>query len=102
MGTKLELVKGDMFEGPSDLIVVPCSTRPTITPYVEDRLRAFRLPIPAKRMSAGDVIFCRLEDASQVAPMVAYTASVGGRAREDAAPIEAIGRALGTFTTENG
>ncbi len=90
-----------MFEGPSDLIVVPCSTVPTVSYFVADRLRAFGLPIPTKRMAPGEVVFRRLESAGQVAPVAAYAASVVPRTREDAVPIEAIGRALGSFAAEN-
>lgn len=89
-----------MFEGPSDLIVVPCSTVPSITPFVADRLRAFGLPRPTKRMAPGEVVFHPLDRAGQVAPMAAYAASVA-RPRGDAGPIETIGRALGTFAAEN-
>lgn len=101
MSGKLELVKGDMFEGPSDLVVVPCSRRPTITPFVADRLKAFGLPIPEKHMNAGEVIFCHLNTAGNIAQVVAYAASVGGRRQDDARPIEAIGRTLGSFASEN-
>lgn len=101
MGAKLELVRGDMFEGPSDLLVVPCSTVPTVSYFVADRLRAFGLPIPTKSMAPGEVVFHRLESAGQVAPVAAYAASVVPRTREEAGSIEAIGRALGSFTAEN-
>jgi TIR domain len=89
-----------MFEGPSDLIVVPCSTVPTVSYFVADRLRAFGLPIPKERMAPGEVVFHRLEKAGQVAPIAAYAASVVPRTQEDAGPIEAIGRALGRFAAE--
>ena len=101
MGAKLELIKGDMFEGPSDMIVVPCSTLPSITPFVADRLRAFGLPRPTKRMVPGEVVFHQLDRAGQVAPMAAFAASVIPEARGDAKPIETIGRALGAFAAEN-
>jgi hypothetical protein len=90
-----------MFEGPSDLIVVPCSTVPTVSYFVADRLGAFNLPIPTKSMAPGEVVFHRLESAGQVAPVAAYAASVVPRTREDAGTIEAIGRALGSFAAEN-
>jgi hypothetical protein len=101
LGAKLELVKGDMFEGPSDLIVIPCSTVPTITRYVADRLRAFGLPRPPGPMTPGQVAFLELKGASQVAPRAAYAASVVPRIKGDARPIEAIGRELGRFSAEH-
>ena len=90
-----------MFEGPSDLIVIPCSTVPTISRYVADRLRAFGLPRPSERMVPGEVIFRELKGASQVAPTAAYAASVVPRTKGDAGPIEAIGRELGRFSAEH-
>jgi hypothetical protein len=52
-------------------------------------------------MAPGEVVFRRLESAGQVAPVAAYAASVVPRTREDAGPLEAIGRALGSFAAEN-
>ncbi len=100
MRAQLEIVKGDMFEGPSDLIVIPCSRVPTITWFVEERLRSFRIPRPQVRMQMGDVVFEDLQHASNIAQVAAYAASAarGGVSSE---AIERIGRTLGSYCTEN-
>lgn len=100
MRAQLEIVKGDMFEGPSDLVVIPCSRVPTITWFVEERLRLFRIPRPQIRMQMGDVVFEDLQHASNIAQVAAYAASAarGGVSLE---AIERIGRTLGSYCAEN-
>lgn len=95
----VEIKLGDMFDGPSDLVVVPCSTVPTITPFVEKRLAAFRIPRPVGRMRLGEVRFEPLVGAEQVAAHIAFAASVEGY-RSTEKSIEEIGEALGRFACE--
>jgi TIR domain len=101
MGTQIEIVRGDMFEGPSDLVVIPCSTVPTITWFVADHLRSFRIPEPQDRMKPGDVIFADLRRANNVAQVAAYAASVGPRSTSSSRMIERIGQALGSYAADN-
>ena len=100
IGPRFELVHGDMLEGPSDLVVIPCSTVPTITQFVRDRLRAVSIPIPQQRMALGQVEFLSLVAASNIAPMAAYAASVSGHSSTPDA-IALIGRALGQFVSKH-
>jgi hypothetical protein len=76
MSGRVEVVCGDIFEGPSDLLVIPCSTGPTIAEFVRTRLSQFQIPAPTARMEPGEVRFVDLDGASQLAPCAAYAASV--------------------------
>jgi TIR domain len=99
MSAQLEVVKGDMFEGSSDLVVIPCSRVPTITRAVEDRLQFFKIPRPQTRMEMGDVVFEDLGHASSIAQVAAYAASAA-RAGVNAEAVERIGRTLGSYCSE--
>jgi hypothetical protein len=111
MAATVRILKGDMFEGPSDLIVLPCSTIPTVTPFVRDRLEEFDIPTPQGRMDLGEVRFVELQDAQQLAGLAAFAASVesvhvdGGTAVEtlgaEIGAIEAIGKRLGAYARRN-
>src|SRR5215467_3773948 len=76
MKAQVELIKGDMFEGPSDLMVIPCSTVPTITWFVAEHLRSFGIPKPRDQMDLGDVAFVDLRRANNIAQVAAMAASV--------------------------
>ncbi|MEO1060514.1 MAG: TIR domain-containing protein [Actinomycetota bacterium] len=97
----VQLVLGDMFEGPTDLMVVPCSTIPTVTPIVQDRLRNFALPEPTDRMELGAVEIRRLGESEQsIAQSVAFAASVRAGRGSSPEAIRSIGAALGVATME--
>jgi hypothetical protein len=87
-----------MFDGPSDLIVLPCSTAGTITPFVRERLIHHRIPYPKPGMRLGDVHILPFEGGENIAQFVAYAASVevGNRSEENA--IRRIGVQLGENT----
>ena len=76
MTAQIELIKGDMFDGPSDLVVIPCSTIPTITWFVAEHLRSFGIPEPREEMELGDVAFVDLRRANNIAQVAAMAASV--------------------------
>jgi len=100
-GAQIELVRGDMFDGPSDLIVIPCSTAPSITWFVMEHLRSFGIPGPQVKMEPGDVIFIDLRRASNIAQVAAYAASVRGERGSSSDAIEQIGRKLGAYAADN-
>jgi hypothetical protein len=100
MGAQIELIKGNMFDGPTDLVVIPCSTVPTITWFVADHLRSFNIPSPPKRMGLGEVAFTELRRASNIAQVAAYAASVKHNTTTLEA-IERIGRSLGSYCAAN-
>src|SRR5215470_4884703 len=100
MGGQIELIKGNMFDGPTDLVVIPCSTVPTITWFVAEHLRSFNIPSPARRMALGEVVFTELRRANNIAQVAAYAASVR-RGSTSSEVIGQIGRTLGSYCAEN-
>ena len=100
MGARLQLIYGDMFDGPTDLIVLPCSTAGTVTETVRRRLRAFAIPNP-RRMKLGDVEFQQAsKPLQQLASFFAFAASVEGYTSSlDSA--QQIGHHLGSFAALN-
>ena len=95
----MRLVHGDLFDGPADLIVLPCSTAGTVTEQVRRRLQQFFLPPAPARMELGEVDIQPLADAEQLAQYVAFAASVAGM-RSDTGAIARIGEALGRATKD--
>jgi TIR domain len=91
---------GNLFDGPSDLIVLPCSTSGTITGFVARELAKHSIPYPGEGMSLGDVEFLPFEGGENIAQYVAFAASVK-HSQSTPSAIEAIGRKLGDFTKEN-
>jgi hypothetical protein len=101
MGATLQLVHGDMFDGPTDLIVLPCATVGSVTEMVRQRLRAFEIPNPPRRMRLGDIeIRPPTQSLRQLASFLAFAASVQGYTSNLEA-IGRIGRQLGKFAADN-
>jgi hypothetical protein len=100
MAGHAELVLGDMFEGPSDLMVLPCSTAGTITDFVKQRLKMFNLPYPKAHMNLGSVDIVSPKESQQLAAYIAYAVSVKGfHSTLDA--IRNISEKLGEFAQAN-
>lgn len=99
MAARVQLRRGDMFNGPSDLIVLPCSTIPTITELVRKRLRHFRIEGPERAMQLGEVEFKPFEGNENIAGFVAFAASVEAGYSSEPEAIERIGREVGRFST---
>ena len=97
MEPTVKLRLGDLFDGPSDLIVLPCSTAGTITGFVARSLVHYSIPHPQEGMRLGEVEILPFEGADDIAQYVAFAASVKGNSSTPAA-IESIGRELGLFT----
>lgn len=95
----VQLKLGDMFDGPSDLIVLPCSTGGTITEFVRQRLIHHRIPYPKPGMKLGDVSVMPFHGGENIAQFVAYAASVERNSSSKAA-IHRIGEQLGAATNE--
>jgi len=100
MTRNVKLRLGNLFDGPADLIVLPCSTAGTITGFVARNLVNYRIPHPRVGMRLGTVEFMPCEGAENIAQFVAFAASV---ARNDSTPqaIHDIGRLIGAFTLEH-
>jgi TIR domain len=95
----VQLKLGDIFDGPSDLIVLPCSTGGTITQFVRQRLIHHRIPYPQPGMKLGDVSVMPFQGGENIAQFVAYAASVEGNSSSKAT-IRRIGEQLGAATHE--
>lgn len=96
----VQLEVGDIFNGPSDLIVLPCSTGGMITGFVRSRLEEFDIKYPSGRIAFGDVEFFPLSGAENIASYGAFAASVKSmESSEDS--IERIGKKIGSFASEN-
>jgi hypothetical protein len=93
----VQLRLGDMFDCPSDLIVLPCSTAGTTSSFVFQKLLRHGIPAPRPGMRLGDVHVMQLKASGNIAPYVAYAASVGGPC-SDASAIRRIGARLGEYT----
>jgi hypothetical protein len=96
----VRLKLGDLFDGPADLIVLPCSTSGKITRFVANRLLEYTIPRPKRRMNLGEVDIMPFSGAENIAQYVAYAASVLSMTSKSDA-IYKIGLALGQFSLKN-
>ncbi len=100
MGGIVKLRLGDLFDGPSDLVVLPCSTIGTVTGFVARSLAHYALPHPRDRMEHGEVEIMPFEGGENIAQFVAFAASVLAPGSSTPDAIRSIGRTLGQFTTQ--
>jgi hypothetical protein len=99
MGATIQLRQGDMFAQPADLIIIPCSTGPTIAGGVAERLVDFDISPPRSPMNLGDVKFNLFDGASSIATYVGYAASVRAM-KSDPSAIIKIGRSIANFVID--
>ena len=100
MSAVVELRLGDLFDGPADLIVLPCSTGGTITRFVADKLLQYSIPTPRQGMSHGETDIVPFTGAENIAQFVAFAASVEAN-YSSAEAIESIAASIGEFTIQN-
>ena len=93
----IQLKIGDLFDGPSDIIVLPCSTDGAITSFVRSRLARYNIPHPSPGMRLGNIEVLPLDGGEHIAQYVAYAASVDEFASTEEA-IRRIGEHLGQET----
>lgn len=98
MGGIVKLRLGNLFDGPSDLVVLPCSTVGTVTGFVARSLARYALPHPRDRMEHGEVEIMPFEGGENIAQFVAFAASVLSPRTSSPDAIRSIGRTLGQFT----
>ncbi len=99
----MQLVKlraGNLFDGPSDLIVLPCSIGGHVTNFVAQTLVNYRIPRPKTSFSLGDVEIRPFEGGENIAQFVAFAASVRINNTSSLEAIRAIGGQLGSFTRQ--
>lgn len=97
MAASVKLNLGNMFNGPADVVVLPCSTGGTVTGFVARTLSHYSLPHPAAGMRLGEVEILPFEGGENIAQFVAFAASVKSMASTLEA-IESIAEKLGEFT----
>ncbi|MCE1253572.1 MAG: TIR domain-containing protein, partial [Anaerolineae bacterium] len=97
MTPTIKIRLGNLFDGVSDLIVLPCSTSGTITGFVARSLSLYSIPHPLAGMELGQVEILPFEGGENIAQYVAFAASVLSMTSSTNA-IEKIGIALGEFT----
>lgn len=100
MAATVKLKLGNLFDGPSDVIVLPCSTGGTVTGFVARSLSHYSLPHPAPGMRLGEVEILPFEGGENIAQFVAFAASVKSMTSSLTA-IEEIAIKLGDFTKEH-
>ncbi|UMR29122.1 TIR domain-containing protein [Massilia sp. MB5] len=75
----LKVKRGSVFDEKCDLIVLPCSSIGTITPWVKSEIEQNNLPFPSANIPFGQVRVLSTEARYAKADFVAYAASVDGR-----------------------
>lgn len=100
MAVTVKLKLGNLFDGPSDLIVLPCSTAGTVTGFVARSLIQYSIPHPRVGMTLGEVEIMPFEGGEHIAQFVAFTASVQSMTSSPDA-IDRIGREIGMFSKKN-
>lgn len=88
---------GNLFDGPADLVVLPCSTNGTVTQSVAQDVISRGIPAPRHSMMLGEIEILPLLGFENVAQYSAYAASVQNM-RSTAAAIRNIGIELGRAT----
>lgn len=72
----VKLKLGNLFDEPTDLVVLPCSTGGTVTNFVLNHLREYSIPHPRTGMSLGDIDILPFDGAENVAQFAAFAVSV--------------------------
>src|ERR1019366_449584 len=88
---------GSLFTGKSDLVVLPCSAKGTITKGAQGLVDAHKLDRPPTGMQLGDVRMFKYPGSGTITTYYAWAASVLNDATTEAA-IERIGYELGSLT----
>src|SRR5688572_8149658 len=88
---------GDLFENTSDLVVLPCSAKGTVTKTCMKHVERFRIPLPPTGRKLGDVNVIPFPGSGNVTKFVAWAASVLDDATT-AEALERIGQQIGIAT----
>lgn len=90
---------GDMFETPSDLVVIPCSAGGTTTERTREHLSQHDIPLPKPPIPLGTLQLATLEPGHRAFRRVAFAASVSGNASSPEL-ICALGERIGEMTRQ--
>lgn len=100
MSASVKIKLGNLFDGPSDVVVLPCSTGGTVTGFVARALSTYDLPHPRVGMQLGEIDVEPFEGGENIAQYVAFAASVQAMTSSLEA-IESIALKLGEFTKKH-
>jgi hypothetical protein len=100
MPATVKLRLGNLFDGPTDLVVLPCSSAGTVTNFVVRSLRQYSLPTPPAAMKLGDIHVAPFVGGDNIAQYVAFAASVH-QMKSSPEAINRIGQSLGEYTGSN-
>ena len=95
----VKLKFGNIFDEPTDLIVLPCSTVGSVTKFVANHLREYNIPRPRAGTYLGDVDIQPFSGAENVAQFAAFAVSVIHHSSTQEA-ITKIGESLGKASRE--
>ena len=97
MDASVQIARGDLFDGASDLVVLPCSTAGTVSGPIAGSMVTYSIQGPKENMALGEVDIRPYEGKVTGAKFVAFAASVE-RFMSTFDAMERIGKALGQFT----
>src|SRR4051812_5626141 len=100
MSATIQIKLGDMFNGPTDLIVLPCSVTGTITSFVHERLRFYNIPMPKQKFELGEIQFMDFPGGENIAQVISFAASVDDNWTSEHG-IERIGQEIGKYMKEH-
>ncbi len=92
----VQIKLGNLFDEPTDLIVLPCNVYGGVTQFVSAALRSYALPEPPS-IPLGEISIVPMVGAENVAQYAAYAASVLDGTRTTESVLESIGKSIGMF-----
>lgn len=92
----INLLNRDIFDGPCDLIILPCSRSGSVTSFVRNYIQGYKIPYPKNYLELGEVDIMEFTGAENVAQYVGYAASVAGNHSTPEA-IQKIAGIIGDF-----
>lgn len=99
MSARVRFEFGNMFETPSDLVVIPCSTAGTITQTTKEHLSRYNIPLPEAPIPLGGLQIVKLAPGNRAFKRAAFAASVASNASSRSV-IRALGERLGEMTRQ--
>lgn len=98
----IKIKRGSVFDEKCDLIILPCSSRASVTSWVRGEILQNQLPFPSSEIPFGDIRFHSTEAKYLKADYVGYAASVNSENnRSTSTAIESIAKTLVKYCKEN-
>jgi len=100
MPASIEIRRGNLFDGASDIVVLPCNTNGGVAPFVARSLDTYNIPYPGP-IRLGDISLRRLDHAQSIAKYAAFAGSVLDGTVTQEVNLHSIGAKLGTACAGN-